>query len=77
MIHLPKPSQLRLKGTPDEKINYLLNYILTLVPSIERHLSGIKSNDNGRNHTVVKDINAANNKILVIYTDGSEKQIDL
>ncbi len=76
MINLPKPSQLRVKGTTDEKINYIITYLTTLVSSIERSLGGVKGKQ-VQSENSVKDISVANGKLVIIYTDGSEKKINL
>ena len=76
MINLPKPSQLRIKGTTDDKISYLLNYLTTLVTAIERILSSAKSASRD-DKVVVEDISVANSKLTMLFTDGSEKTIDL
>lgn len=76
MINLPKPSVNRIKGTPDEKINYIVSYLTTLVSSIEQLISGTKGKQKDTAISV-KDISVVNRKLLVIYSDGSEKKIDL
>nr|DAX92718.1 MAG TPA: hypothetical protein [Caudoviricetes sp.] len=76
MINLPKPSQLLIKGTPDEKITYLINYITKLVTALEQSLCGVKSN-NSSDSVAVKDVSLAGNRLIVIFTDGSEKNINL
>lgn len=76
MINLPKPSQLRTKGTPDDKINYIITYLTTLVSSLERALGG-SSTKQEQKDVAVKDVSVANGKLVVIYNDGSEKKINL
>lgn len=67
MINLPKPSQLRVKGTVDEKINYIIAYITTLVNAIERVLGGVKqaetpstSNEASKNEQAMKTVDHTN-----------------
>lgn len=76
MINLPKPSQIRINGTPDEKIAYLSSYLLMLVNSIEQLIGGTK-NKKTEQDVAVKDLKFEGNELIVVYTNGSEKIIQL
>ena len=75
MINLPKPSQLSMKGNTDDRLNYFHNYLTKLVYEIEKALSGIKKP--GKESKTVSDVSIKNNNVIIHYSDGSKKAIEI
>ena len=77
MINLQKPSPLNFRGSVNDKFNYLIRYLQTLVSDIEKVLGSIKESNNNRGITVVEDVTLTQGKLNIIYSDGSIKKITL
>jgi len=76
MLNLPKPSPLSMNKSSDEKFSYLTAYLQKLVGELERVLSANKSKAD-KSAKTVKDISYSNGDLIVVYTDGSGKKIEI
>ena len=74
MIKLPKPSSLSMRGSANERFDYLIAYLSKLVDELERLISGVKKSAVNEN-VLVADITADNDYLIIRYTNGSIKKI--
>jgi len=77
MINLPKPSPLNFRGSVNDKFNYLIHYLTTLVSDIEKVLGSIKDTGGGEGKKTVEDITLTQGKLNIIYSDGSIKHVTI
>lgn len=70
---LPRPSQLATKGTPSEQIKYIIRYLEGLVRELEKSIN-TKKNDVP---VAVNDIKYSDSKLIVTFTDGATKYINI
>ena len=75
-MNLPKPSRLSLRGTSEEKIDYLMKYLQRLVAELERNYSAVNSIETISNGSPINNISVINNGIVIMREDGSQQTIE-
>lgn len=71
MINLPKPSLFKSGSVED-----IYNYLIKLVPAIEKSFMGNK-NTATEQEPCVRDIGYKDNSLVITYTNGNVKTIEL
>jgi hypothetical protein len=69
-MNLPKPSRLKRNGTEQEQIDYLTNYLVTLVNALDTKLKGSKETT----EILIKDVSVVSDNLVVTYSDGQVKR---
>ena len=75
MINLPKPSQLRMSGEPQEQTAYILNYLKTLVAALEKTLGSLGVSSSVDSTAAITNVAYTKNGIVIVRSDGSEQTI--
>ncbi|MCM1286513.1 MAG: hypothetical protein NC213_09920 [Acetobacter sp.] len=76
MHNLPKPSYLRTRGSLQEQINYLVNYLNTLVNALETSMGEHKANYEAPTDTAIINIAISDKGMIVTRADKSEQVIE-
>lgn len=76
MQNLPKPSYLRTRGSLQEQINYLVNYLNTLVNALEMSMGERKAVSSETPDTAIINIAVTETGMILTRADKSEQIIE-